>query len=113
VRRPAIAIVLVVAACGARQDTGPAWPKSAGTEIDPDDDPKDDGGESIDPRQSGSVASVEASTGPEPVKTEPATPSPDTPTPPATDQPVTTPPTTDAPPTEPVLDEIIIEVKPD
>ena len=111
-RRLSLALVLL-AACGGRQDTGPACPKSAGTEIDPDDDPKDDGGQSIEPR-TGSVASVEASTEPEPAVTEPAAPTTDTPTPPATDQPTTTPPTTDAPPTEPILEgEIIIEVKPD
>jgi hypothetical protein len=112
VRRLVIGLGLLAAACGGSAQNGPAWPKSAGTEIDPDDDPKDDGGESIDPRLPGSVASVEAST--EPAPPAEATPAAtDTPAPPAADQPAT-PPTPDVPvPVEPVLEEIIIEVKPD
>ena len=41
-------VLLVIAACGGRGDRGPAWPRSAGTEIP--DDASGDGGESLEPR---------------------------------------------------------------
>jgi hypothetical protein len=104
----ALVLVLAAAGCGARAGTGPSWPKSAGTEVDPDL-VAEDGGESLEPRRE-AVASVEASAEavPEPVKTvDPALPAetaiepkPDTP-------PVTPPPTGEDPP---IVEEIVIEI---
>ena len=51
-----VAILLFVTACGARA-TGPAWPKSAGTERV--GEAADDGGESLAPRAPQAVAAVE------------------------------------------------------
>jgi hypothetical protein len=52
-------VTLVLAACGARASTGPAWPKSAGTERVGDAD--QDGGESLEPRVPQAVVAVEQS----------------------------------------------------
>jgi hypothetical protein len=111
--RRLIAAVLVLAAagCGGRAATGPAWPESAGTTVDPEL-VAEDGGESLEPRE-GSVAAVEASkkVEPPPVVAPPAavtetkpdftgeipTPTP-TPTPPATGE------------DPPIVEEIVIEI---
>lgn len=46
----------LLAACGAKSASGPAWPKSAGrVEVDPEKD----GGESLEPQQASHVAAVE------------------------------------------------------
>jgi len=46
----------LLAACGAKSSSGPAWPKSAGrVEVDPEKD----GGESLEPQQASHVAAVE------------------------------------------------------
>lgn len=44
--------VVSLAACSAAKPSGPAWPKMAETDV------KDDGGESIAPRESNAVAAV-------------------------------------------------------
>jgi hypothetical protein len=51
-----VALLLFVTACGAHA-TGPAWPKSAGTERV--GEAADDGGESLAPRAPQAVAAVE------------------------------------------------------
>lgn len=56
-----IALCLFVAACGGGRSREPAWPKS-----DPVESWEDDGGESIAPRETADVASVESSEEPEP-----------------------------------------------
>jgi hypothetical protein len=53
------AFLVLVAGCGAHGATGPAWPKSAGTERV--GEAKDDGGESLAPRQPAAVAAIESS----------------------------------------------------
>jgi hypothetical protein len=58
-RRLAVLLTLVAAACGARAGSGPAWPKSAGT--DRQGDAAADGGESLQPRLPSAVAAIEAS----------------------------------------------------
>jgi hypothetical protein len=105
VRRAAL-ILGLLAACGGRSSTGPAWPRSAGTEIDPDEE---DGGESIDPR--GEIAAVETSAEPEPAKpatdeVKPAV----TPDATPTDKPADAKPDDATKPPEPTFEEIIIEV---
>lgn len=67
----ALGLTAAAASCGA-QSSGPAWPKTADSAVDLDD-PGSDGGESLDPRNPGSVASIEASSEP----TADAAPSPD------------------------------------
>ena len=60
---------LAAAACGSKQSSGPAWPKSAGrVEIDPEKD----GGESLEPQQAVSVAAIEHSDDPTPAVDEDA-----------------------------------------
>lgn len=50
------ASALMLAACGSKPTTGPAWPKSAGrVEVDPEKD----GGESLEPQQASHVAAIE------------------------------------------------------
>jgi hypothetical protein len=51
-------LMLAAAACGSKQSSGPAWPKSAGRV---DVDPEKDGGESLEPQQAVSVAAIEHS----------------------------------------------------
>ena len=60
-------VALGIAACGGAQKS--AWPKSAGTERL--GEPKDDGGESLEPRVPSEVAAVEAGGAPEPVVIKP------------------------------------------
>lgn len=58
-RRLAAVLIVLSAACGARTSTGPAWPKSAGSERIGEAD--DDGGQSLEPRVPQAVAAVEQS----------------------------------------------------
>jgi len=103
----AVLLAILLAACGGHGASGPAWPKSAGTDIDPDK-ADEDGGESLDPHLPAAVASVEASSEPEPEA-------------PAIDPlEVSVEPTPDTPETEPTtsdddlpLEEIVIEVNGD
>jgi hypothetical protein len=56
-------LTLAAAACGSKQSSGPAWPKSAGSvEVDPEKD----GGESLEPQQAVSIAAIEHSDDPTP-----------------------------------------------
>lgn len=110
-RRVVFGLLLIAAGCGARASTGPAWPKSASTELEPVDDDHKDGGETLEPHQPASVASVEASSHadePSPADTKPADAAGDKPA--STDTPTDAPPTPPATTDPPVIDEITIEV---
>ncbi|MBZ0233473.1 MAG: hypothetical protein K8M05_14195 [Deltaproteobacteria bacterium] len=65
-RRCAIALsvaALALAACGPKQGTEPAWPRSAGRiEVDPEKD----GGESLEPTHASNVAAIERAKDPTP-----------------------------------------------
>jgi len=111
VRRIPLGLLLIAAGCGARAQSGPAWPKSAGAAyVEPEREDAKDGGESLEPKVPASVASVEASAPdePSPADKAPATDAtkPVTPDKPATDAAATPP----APTDPPVVDEITIEV---
>lgn len=57
--RALVAVLLssvVLAACGAKSGSGPAWPRSAGrVEVDPEKD----GGESLEPQHASHVSAIE------------------------------------------------------
>jgi hypothetical protein len=58
IRAAVLLAFLVLAACGAKQSSEPAWPKSAGRmEVDPEKD----GGESLEPQQAISISAIERS----------------------------------------------------
>jgi hypothetical protein len=103
-----LVVLTLLAACGKpAASSGPAWPKSAGWE--PVEDWKEDGGESIEPRNADDVAAIESSDDPVPAGSTETTVE-VTPEPPPADAP--TPP----PAVEPVPDETIIiegELPPD
>jgi hypothetical protein len=101
--------VVILGACTSAKPSGPAWPKMAET------DPKEDGGESIDPRESNAVAAViEKSEEPAEKKTEgeAATPAAATT---ATDEKPAVPAAPTTAPTDEVIttEEIIIEIDDD
>jgi hypothetical protein len=113
--RLALALLVAAAAsCGAKS-SGPAWPKSADSAVDPDD-PASDGGESLEPRNAGSVASIEASSEPDAAPAVDAAKA-DAPKPDGADKPATdAKPAADAAPTDtsatepPIEGEIVIEI---
>jgi hypothetical protein len=99
-------VVLLIAACGAHRDAGPTWPKLHTADKD--------GGESLAPRTSASVAAAESDGDDKPVDTPAPSAKPTTPTPAAssttsatTTPPVASPSTTEDPMT---TEEIIIEI---
>jgi hypothetical protein len=99
-------VLFLIAACGAHRDAGPSWPKLHTADKD--------GGESLSPRTSASVAEAQSETDDKPVDTPAPSAKPTTPTPaPAASggststPPVVSPSTTDDPMT---TEEIIIEI---
>lgn len=100
-----MALVLALAACGPRASAGPAWPKSQ--------DPEKDGGESLAPRESGSVAAIEAAKDEEDEPAEKAKPAPKAESPEAPVTPAPTPAPTPTIDDLPITEEIIIEIEED
>ena len=97
--------LLVIAACGGGGDRGPAWPRSAGTELP--DDASDDGGESLEPRSTAHpAAAIEIAEDTTVAAALPPPPLDPTPTPAAPD---TVPP--DTVPTAPVGETMEINVE--
>lgn len=99
-------VLFLIAACGAHRDAGPTWPKLHTAD--------NDGGESLAPRTSASVAAAESDSDDKPIDTPApsAKPATTTPAPAAgggstTAPPIVTPPTTGDPMT---TEEIIIEI---
>ncbi len=99
--RRALLLVVLIAGCGARSSSGPAWPKMTEKETD--------GGESLAPRTATSVVAAAADDDDDDVKIV-ATPATDKPAA-TTDKPATVGTPTVTAPDDPItVEEIVIEI---